>query len=635
MALLEIPVWTIPPDWTEPVVEGVEWLTSVLASITGVEQRMSIRQSPRRYIEYTVRAIGEWRTWFDALMTTQDQIDFYFPLWYEQGKLASNASSGGSTFVVHGIRTELNAADVVMLRGVRPWEYELAEVTSVTTSGGNSTFHLGANLASTWPKSTTTVYPVCVAQLNDQPSYNRITRNIVEASVRFDLKQINDWTLSPTLPTYRSFSVIDIKTNEGDNQTGSYFRVNSTLDNTIGIPLRRDIGGISFPGSKSTNFILGRAALDDMRSFLYYMRGKANAAWVINPTDDFVLTHGLLSADTGIVVRRSGFADLNGPQTSRQDIRILLTDGTSLYRRITGAIVNGGGLTETLSIDSAIGQDIPRNEVVRISFMAIGRLDQDLVELSHTTDADGVCNVSLAVKLVPDLRDADDWDPPALQLTNFGDCGPTVPGNLWVRINDGLWNATSGANPSFGFFGFDISALGGHGGPFYPLGQVDANFDAPDDRKITFNFGATVFKYDMPHRAQAWDDTGDTTINPADANGNLLLSDSNRSMSRRLPSSSAGPGDNDNAARCTTSTDTQTGLRYFEVYTDPAHIVRAWSAGVATSFAYLEDLSSGGAGGSHDPDKATLGSSAGTINNVISGFPDLAPGDTICVCIFT
>ena len=62
MAIPDLPVWTIRPNWKGGILERLEWLTDVLASDTGVEQRRSVRPTPRRSFEITVNPTRNERT---------------------------------------------------------------------------------------------------------------------------------------------------------------------------------------------------------------------------------------------------------------------------------------------------------------------------------------------------------------------------------------------------------------------------------------------------------------------------------------------------------------------------------------------------------------------------------------------
>lgn len=48
MTIENIPVWPIEPNWNEPVKETLEWLTDIMTSPTGAEQRRCLRKYPRK-----------------------------------------------------------------------------------------------------------------------------------------------------------------------------------------------------------------------------------------------------------------------------------------------------------------------------------------------------------------------------------------------------------------------------------------------------------------------------------------------------------------------------------------------------------------------------------------------------------
>ena len=627
MALRSIPVWTIPPDWANIVNEYLEWKTGVLASVTGAEQRMALRLSPRRAIETVVTVLGPWRTYYDALLSTPDQVDFYTPLWHDRAVLSRLALSADPVILVEGVRTEMAFATALFVAGPTPWQYELLEVTSVAFVGGRTEFTVVDGLANDWPKGTP-VYAAVVGTLTAQPQTTRSSDSALHSTVRFDLVQANDWTPTLDLPAYRGFPVVELETNEDDTQTGSYFRYSAMLDNQVGIPVRRDLGGVGFPAVGGSNFVYGRSKADDLRTLLYALRGKCARAWFSCPTTDFTVARPALAADVNLVVARSGFADLTGPVEGRQDIRIRMRNGTVLYRRITSAVVNADDVTDTLVLDSALGTDVAPKQVARISFLAPGRLDQDLVTLTHTTDTEGVCGVTLAFKTVPDLRDAEDWFPIEPLLSAMGDCGPAFSGQLWVRVNDGPWNMDPTANPSFGFGGIDISAIPG---PYFPMGGINVSYDLAWTPWLTLNFGASAFKQSVPHRANAWG--SGTVLNSADANGTLAFNDSDLQIGRELFSGTAGPGQAGLMVRATTSTATQTGLRYFEAYTDTSRPPSGWFVGAGNASASLGGFFVGG-GVADDAANSRLFDS-GILGTHYLPSLVILPGDTVCVCIFT
>lgn len=453
MALLEIPVWTIPPDWADPLTETLEWKTGIFASTVGAEQRQSLRLSPRRALEYVVRPTGAWRTYYDALLSTQLQVEFYTPLWHDRGTLTANVAIGDTTFTVKGDRTELATMDIAFIPGNAPYLYDILEVTSASLVGLDTQF-VCAPFTNGWKKGNS-VFAAAPAAIVAQPTFTRLSDNALESVIHFDLLKKNDWAGTFDFPFYQTFPVVELGTNENDTQSGSYFRYSATLDNSTGIPIFKDFGGIGFPGFSGINFVNGLGSGVALRSLLYALRGKRNAAWFVYPTTDFTMAQTIGSGSASLVVERSGFTDLGGPTTGRKDIRIRLHNGTTFYRHIDGSNIRSDNVTETLNIDMPLFVTVNPADVAQISFMGIGRLDQDLITLTHTTDTEGVCATALAYKLMPHLRNVADWNPPPFPFTAMEHCMVASAVGAFEMIYDG------GSGPAFA--ATQSVPSGGHG----------------------------------------------------------------------------------------------------------------------------------------------------------------------------
>ena len=72
----DLPIWTFRPNWSGGVTERLEWLTDVLPSRVGAEQRRGLRLSPRRSLEFQLLLHGEERTFFDLMLQALGSSDF-------------------------------------------------------------------------------------------------------------------------------------------------------------------------------------------------------------------------------------------------------------------------------------------------------------------------------------------------------------------------------------------------------------------------------------------------------------------------------------------------------------------------------------------------------------------------------
>src|SRR5690606_14439274 len=75
-----------------------------------------------------------------------------------------------------------------------------------------------------------------------------------------------------------------------------------------------------------------------------------------------------------------GYTEYLWGDPNRRDIRIQLTDGTVLYRRITGAMEIEAG--ERLSIDEPLGVDVPPEGFALVSWLMLMRQESDAAEFA-------------------------------------------------------------------------------------------------------------------------------------------------------------------------------------------------------------------------------------------------------------
>ena len=85
------------PDWHNSVNDSYEWVTDVLTSYDGSEQRRGVRKYPRRTIEFSPFAAADDRRNFESTLFGWGSKTFAVPVWQDQRSLASSLSSGSTS----------------------------------------------------------------------------------------------------------------------------------------------------------------------------------------------------------------------------------------------------------------------------------------------------------------------------------------------------------------------------------------------------------------------------------------------------------------------------------------------------------------------------------------------------------
>lgn len=378
------PVWSFPPNWDAGVLERLEFKTDVLASETGHEQRVSRRLTPRRFLEASFLLHATNRQYYVNMLAKNGAKVWVVPLWHQVAKLTATALAGGTSLTFDTTYREYAAGNYVMLRGPNAQAWEVVEVAAVASGG----LTVASALENEWPAGTW-VYPAVLGRLENTTRTSKKTDRLSELRAMFQIAQTNAYSSAWVPDTYRDLNVIAVRPDDSEDLTHEHLRLLETIDNLNGIPLNYDVAGREFRKLQYRWSFKGRDKNDELRRTLYWLRGRARAVWLPTYMDDFTLASDIAAGATTISVNNAGFARLAVLGEGYQDIRIE-TKGRVVYNRRITAADEISGAVEVLTLDSALPDAISVDQCACISLMTIARLDQDLIEISHATDTDGL-----------------------------------------------------------------------------------------------------------------------------------------------------------------------------------------------------------------------------------------------------
>lgn len=384
-------------DWSKPVTETLQWLTDILQSKTGYEQRRSLRLSPRIQFDAELLLYDAERQFFDLAMIGWGAKTFAMPIWPQQQWLKTAHTAGGMIIYCDTTNRNFRANRLAILRSQTAFDNETVEVESVLADR----LILKRALQKNWPKGTC-FSPAVTAQLNGQPNLIKRTDKMMRSSISLAVTEPVDHTEQMPVVLYRSYPVLQQVPNEKNDLTHSYERLLSQLDNKTGLVLQKDHAQAAFGLYQYDWMTYGRQEQANLRALFYALRGSQKALWLPTFSDDLTLKSIIVANGQTLDIQWCGYSRFAQSQLGRQDIQITLKNGTLLYRRITSSTELNSS-TERLAVDQVFPSQIQPSDIVRISFMSLCRLSNDSVVIEHINDSDGIAKSSATFRGVREL----------------------------------------------------------------------------------------------------------------------------------------------------------------------------------------------------------------------------------------
>lgn len=392
---LRLQAWTLPPNWSEPLIETLAWLTDVQIAVAGTVTRTPLREAPHRSWEFAVLADRVERRWVEHALFDWTARVWALPVFVDTTRLGVALAAGRVEIPVDTTGLDFAVGSLAMLwRDVAT--YELVEVAQIT----NGRMSLRAPTRRAWPVGTRLI-PCRTARLTDAPDLRRHTDRLMSTQLRFEATEPCDWP--PALPAtrYRGFPVLEHRPDETRDPSAILARRFDRLDGDVGRTQVDDASGLAWTTQSHAWRLFGRAERAAHRSLLYGLQGRAEALWLPTWTDDLDVIETIGETALTLTVAACGVSRSLRQQAGRRHVRIELVDGALFYRAIEASselTLGNGDLAERLRLDAALGRTITPERVRLVCWMALVTLAGDTVELHHHADSDGLldCAVSFA-----------------------------------------------------------------------------------------------------------------------------------------------------------------------------------------------------------------------------------------------
>lgn len=368
-----VTAWLPRPDGQ--VLERLEWLTDVVPSYSGAEQRAALRSAPRRFFEFAFGVSDAERQRAEAVLHKWQAQAWALPIWMDAQALAAPISPGATSVAVPTDYRDFSAGGLLLLLAPSG-AYEALTIDSVSSGS----VALSEPVTGAWPAGTE-VMPARMARMADEIPLRRFTGGMSYGIARFEQIGPAVWPADTGGTAYRSHQVLQVAPNWVEDPEHTFARRVARVDAGVGLAYVDEEASGAILRQSHRWLLDGRAQIDAHRRWLYARQGRLSACWVPTFALDLTLAAGAGSAATTLDVVHCGYTANLAQGIGRRDIRVVLSSGAAYHRRITGSSVISASV-ERLTIDSALGVAVQPADVASISFMDLMRHESDAVELS-------------------------------------------------------------------------------------------------------------------------------------------------------------------------------------------------------------------------------------------------------------
>jgi len=391
-----LPVFSFRPNWAPGIVETIDWLTALLpAKASGAEQRMALRLSPRRRFEAQIDLTTAERSFLDLFLRRFMGAEFMLPLWHDRGVLDAAAGSGATSLSFDTADREFVSGGMALLMGEDALNCEAVRLNIVSAGGAT----LVSPTLQDWSAGVA-IHPLRRARIAERSKVSHPTDGVGRSKLSFELAQANDFAASiGDLATFGGVPILSPDPNWSRSLDVDYFRDVEEIDNRVGLKFVADLADRSVTSQIHGWLLEGRSELAAFYALLYYLGGRWKRIWLPTFTSDLLLAADAAPGATFIDVVQCGLDYADFPDDGRDKA---ISGGGEVLEFSTLAASPGGGVERLNLADPLVG-GLTAGDA--LSWLDIGRLDSDSIELLHHTDSDGATRVEAPFRTIADVRD--------------------------------------------------------------------------------------------------------------------------------------------------------------------------------------------------------------------------------------
>lgn len=381
-------VLNFPIDWSMQPELRHSYLTEVIESWNGAEQRISLRDQPRLSATYQY-GLADTDQYLFSNLAGNFSGQYLVPIWPMQSELAEPVARFDSKAIVSELSAWVVPGCRVMLSDGDVWEICLVE--SVADGVVTFVFLVKKNY-----RSGARLVPVSQAWINEDVSSTAHGMNVEVTGASFDFDEVELLRPEPVddFTVFNRKRVLDIRPDRSKDCTIQYKRLRESLDPAIGRRYIYDRVQGSVKYSQYSWRFFNQESRKRFDDFAELERGAQGEFYIESPLVAMHLVKDIEAPTLEITIAQANYKNFLKSNTFAPAIALKLYNGTVLYRNVESAI-DGLDNTEVVTLEESV-ENIKIEDVEYIAPLFLGRFESD--EFAHTFDTPADSSITKIIK---------------------------------------------------------------------------------------------------------------------------------------------------------------------------------------------------------------------------------------------
>jgi len=368
-----------------PVTEVWDWLTDVIISDDGSEQRVSLRKSPRRSTSYEIGLendagrLRQYNRWFKSLATR-----LVFPYYQYSARVLQASVIGDSKIYFDPATTDVRADSYIVVLNEETETGALVKIASVDVDGITTSDPLQVNVT-----AGSIIAPAFSSRIGNLTGYDwfKVHGTLKVEAYALDIREeFSRPGSTAVIETLNGLPILTERPSATHGPSSDRFDVNyEVIDNQTGL---LDIKS-SWPHPyllSTRRYALRRAQepgkMDWWRDFFDQIKGSWGNFYAPSWFNDLPILEEPGTGTNQLRVDHGDYAAQYFPYETYKQVQIELADGRILWFRVLTADGSVPG-EATLSLSPAFGPNPEDVAIKVVSFLNLARLETDRVTLLH------------------------------------------------------------------------------------------------------------------------------------------------------------------------------------------------------------------------------------------------------------